>query len=391
MKTVSQLRDSVSGMLQGLNLNNVTNLNTAFERTARQTCVLLDIPEATLRQTLTLYDGVVDYLAPTDMFASAIDDIRPQGQTRWSGDDVQKQPMAEFDQDKGFITSTKTTVEYDKGTGILRVVSPYPTARIELDPMTATTGWVAAGSASALTADSTVYWQQPSALRFTLTGNSVGTLTKTIPSQDLTSYKNVGVGFLASKIPSANLTSIEMRIGSSASAYYTQTVTAGFIKAFTAGDWMLESFDLSTATTVGVPDITKITYLQLLFTHGATMTNVYVGDVWIALPCPNTIIYQTAAIFIPTGSTVPINTITASSDQIMLNDSAYAIYEVKCAIEVAQQQGGTLASGVIQVLDQILNGVRGYRGVLVQLGLIDSYRADNPSQEIRTTGSYYDM
>lgn len=392
-KTVSNLKDSVSGMLQSVNLNNVYNLYGAFERVARQTCVLLDIPEATLRSNFVLYDGVTDYPAPTNMFASAIVDIRPQGQTRWAGDDVQKQPMAEFDQDKGWIAGgTRTTVEYDKGTGILRVVSPYPTARIELDPMTATTGWTAAGSASALTADSTVYWQAPSSLRMLLTGASTGTLTKTIPSQDLTSYLSVGVGFLAFRTPSgSNLTSIELRIGSSATAYYSVIVTTGFLKAFTSGDWMLASFDLSTATTTGSPTITAITYAQLRIVHGATLTNFYVGDLWISLPSPSTLIYQTSAIFLPSGATTPLNTITAVTDQILLNDAALSIYEVKCAIDIAQQQGGTLASGVIATLSQIVNGVRGYRGVLVQMGLLDSYRADNPSQEIRTTGSYYDI
>lgn len=389
-KTVSNLRDSVGGMLQGLNLNNVANLNTALERTARQTCVLLDIPEATLRSSLTLYDGVTDYLSPTDMFASGILDIRPQGQERWVGDSVQKQPSMEFDQTKGILSNTtRTTVEYDKGTGLIRVISPIVVPRIELDSMTYTTGWTAAGSASGLTVDQSVYWQAPSSLRFTLTGASSGTLTKTIPSQDLTSYQSVGVGFLAFRTPSAsNLTSIELRLGSDASNYYSVIVTTGFIKAFTANEWMLASFDLSTATTVGTPTITAIDYAQVRIVHGATLTNFYVGDLWISLPSPQTLIYYTDAIFLASGSSTPSNTITSTSDQILLNDSAYAIYEVKCAIEVAMQQGGTLANGVIETLNNKLNGVKAGSQVVV-LGLIDSYRADNPSQEIRVTGSYY--
>lgn len=391
-KTVSYLRDSVSGMLQGLNLNNVSNLNGAFERVARQTCSLLDIPEATLRNNFTLYDGVTDYPAPSDLFASAIVDIRPQGQTRWSGDSVTKQYGDQFDQEKGFATSTKTTVEYDKGTGIIRVVSPYPTARIELDSMTVTTGWTAAGSASALTADATVYWQAPASLRFLLTGASTGTLTKSTTSQDLTSYLGVGVAFLAFRTPSgSNLTSIELRIGSDASNYYSVIVTTGFLKAFTSGDWMLAAFNLASATTVGTPVITAIDYTQIRIVHAATLTNFYVGDLWISLPTPSTMIYETDAIFIPSGSTSPINTVTATSDSIMLNDAAYAIYEVKCAIDIAQQQGGTLASGVIATLAQIINGVRGYRGVLVQPGLLDLYRAQNPSQVLRTSSQYYDI
>lgn len=374
-------------MLQGLNLNNVTNLNTALERVARQTCVLLNIPEATLRSNFVLYDGVVDYPAPTDLFASAIVDIRPQGQTRWPGDSVTKQYGDQFDQDKGWTISTKTTVEYDKGTGILRIVSPYPTARIELDAMTSTTGWTAAGSAGSLTTDSTVYWQAPASLRFTLTGASSGTLTKSIASQDLTSYLGVGVAFLAFRTPSgSNLTSIQLKLGSDASNYYSITVTTGFLKAFTTGDWMLAAFDLSTATTTGSPTITAIDYAQITITHAATLTNFYVGDLWISLPSPATMIYETDAIFIPSGSTTPQNTITATSDSIMLNDAAYSIYEVRCAIDVAQQQGGTLADGVIKTLLQVLNGIKG-----IQPGLLELYKAENPSQVLRTSASYYDF
>ncbi len=386
-KTVANLRDSVSGMLQGLNLNSVTNLDTAFERTARQLCIKLDIPEATLRNDLTLYDGVTDYLAPTDMFASAIIDVRPQGQERWRGDGVQKMPLAEFDQEKGWVTGTKVTVEYDKGTGVLRVVSPAPTARIELDSMTETTGWTAAGSASSLTKDSTVFWKSPASLRLLLTGASTGTLTKTISSVDLTDYLSVGVGFLAFRTPSgSNLTSIELCIGSDASNYYSVTVTTGFIKAFTSGDWMLASFDLSTATTTGSPTITAIDYAQIVIVHGATLTNFYVGDLWISLPSPHTLIHQTSAIFRPTGTTTPLNTITDNTDDILLNDSAYAIYEIECANSIAQQQGGSLADSLIQGFKADLGGVLGKSP-----GLIDMYRADNPSQELRTIGSYYDV
>lgn len=392
-KTIANLKDSVSGMLQGLSLNSVTNLNTAFERTARQVCVKLDIPEATLRSNLTLYDGVTDYVAPTNMFASAIVDIRPQGQDRNWNADVQKQFLEEFDREKGWKDiGYKATVEYDKGTGILRVVSAVPTARLELDPMTATTGWTAAGSAGSLTTDSTVFWQSPSALRFILTGASSGTLTKATPSSNLTDYLNVGVVFLAIRTPSAsNLTSIRLRLGSDASNYYEVTVTTGFISAFKDSTWMLVAFDLSTASVTGTPIITAIDYTQISITHAATLTNFYVGDLWISLPSPQTLIYQTSAIFLPTNQTTPLNTITAPDDQILLNDSAYAIYEVECAISVANQQGGTLASGLVSTLEQKLNGVRGYRGILIQPGLLDLYRADNPSQEIRTVGSYYEI
>ena len=44
-KLVSNVRDSVSGILTGINLNNVQNLNGAFERSARELSTKIYIPE----------------------------------------------------------------------------------------------------------------------------------------------------------------------------------------------------------------------------------------------------------------------------------------------------------------------------------------------------------
>lgn len=390
-KSVSNLKDSVAGQLQGLNLNNVTNLFVAFERTARQVCVQLDIPEAQIRSNFTMYDGVTDYVAPTTMFAKEITDLRVQGVSRGPLDDVTKQYPDQFDREKGFITSNKLTVEYDTGTGILRVVSPTPTPRIELDPMSDTAGWAVDGTiATSLAKDQTVFWQAPASLRFQL-ASGTGTLTKSISSNDLTDYQTVGVIFLAFYAPAVtNLTSITLRLGSDASNYYSVTATTGFLKAFTANQWQLVAFDLSTATTTGTPTITAIDYAQIRIATAGSIANFRVGDLWISLPSPHMLIFQTSAIFLGDGQTAPSASITSSSDQILLNDAAYAIYELECSINVALQQGGTLASGLIEVMSQKLNGVRGYRGVLVQPGLLDLYRADNPSESLRTVGNYYE-
>lgn len=391
-QTVANLKNSVSGQLQGLNLNNVKSLNLALERTARQTSALLDIPETTYQQGITLYDGVTDYTAPTTMFGTSVVDLRPQGTTRYAGDTVQKMPGDQFDREKGYIsTSTELTIEYNNGTGVIRIVSPYPTSRIELDPMTQTTGWTASGSASALTTDSTVIWQSPSSLRFTLTGASTGTLSKTISSTDLTSYVGVGVAFVAFRVTTAaNLTSITLKIGSDSSDYYSVTATSGFTSAFADAQLMLAKFDLATASKTGSPNLTKTTYVELDLVTSGTEANAWVGDLWISLPYPATLLYKNCAIYLPAGATTPQSTITADTDTIIFTDEAYAIYEIQCAIGVAEQQGGTLASGVIAGLKEKINGVRGYRGVLVQLGLLDIYRANNPSDRLRDVGSYYD-
>lgn len=394
-KTVANLKDSVSGILQGLNLNNVKNLFGAFERTARQLAQKISIITAMGRSNFTLYDGVFDYLSPSDIFGTNIVDLQSQGITRNLNDELYKVGISDFDREKNWLPNgTQVTFEARKGTDIIRVVSTIPTSKIELDSFTATTGWVAAGSASGLTLDGTVFYQQPGSLRFLLTGASTGTLTKTIPRQDLTSYVGVGVVFLAIRIPStetlANLTSISVKIGSSSSAYYSVTSITGFIGAWTLGEWLLVALDLARATTTGSPTVNNITYAQISIATTGTITNFYIGDFWISLPSPVTLIYETAAIF-KASSQNPSSTIVTVADTIILSDSAFAIYEQECALAVAKQQGGTLASTVVATINQDLHGVRAPRtGAMIQVGLYDLYRADNPSQKQSQVGNWYD-
>lgn len=395
-KTVSNLQDSVRGQLQGMNLKNVTNLFTVFERVARQVTQLLDIPDTEGRQTVILYDGVTDYVSPTDIFGSTLLDLQPQGTTRSITDYVYKLPISTFDRTKGWLQNgTQIEFEFVKGVGRMRIKSVRPMPKIELDAMTETTGWTLGGTASGLTKDQTVLYQNPASLRFTLTGAGTGTLTKTIPQVDLTDYVGVGVVFLAFRTPSAaNLTSFSIKLGSTAGLatnyYQVASVTTGFLGAWTAGDWLLVALDLATATTVGTPVPTAIKYVEVDIVSAGTLTNFYVGDLWIALPSPHTLIYTSTAFFSSVATGIPSQSITSISDTIILNDAAYVIYELMCAVAVAEQQGGTLASGVLATINERLNGKRGYRGILIQSGLIDIYRSENPSQKLPTLMNWYD-
>ena len=390
-KTVANLKDSISGLLSGLNLNNVINANGVIERTARELVQLIAVPETEGKAPITLYDGVIDYIAPTDSYGSQFIDFRPQGMTRQITDYAQNKNRADFDRTKGWVsTGTMLTWEYVNGVGRLRISSTEPVPKIEIDPMTDKTGWVAAGSASGLTLDETVVWQDPASLRFLLTGASSGTLTKTTPSVDFTSYAGVGVGFLAIRTPSAtDLTSIELRFGSDASNYYSVTTTAAFLGAFTANEWELVKFDFATATTVGTPVLTKMVYTQLIFTTATTLTNFYVGQLFVSLPSPHDLIYSTDNLFQAVGG-LPLQTITGNGDTVVLKDDALVIFEYLCATNIAQQQGGALATGVTGELSQKLNGVRARNGRVVQLGLLDLYRGRNPIQDQPIVGNYYE-
>lgn len=388
MYTVAKFKDSVSGILSGLNLSNVTDLNGALERAARTLVQKADIVEATGRQVVNIYDHVFDYAAPTSIFGGCVYDLRPQGVSRNVDDYAYKGYISDFDRTKLWLPNgVELTFEYNKGVGIMRVVSARSKTRAVLDPMTDTTGWTAAGSASGLVQDATDYYEGGDSLRFTLTGASTGTLTKTISAGNMTDYSGIGVIFLALKIPSTAsaatlLSSVAVKIGSSASAYTTVTVTTGYLGAWTLGEWLLVALDLSTGVATGSPSYTAITYLQVSMATTATITNMHVGGIWASLANPYTLIYGTSAIFLPqsgSNSGIPQLTITDDTDLLLLNPAAYTLYQWEGAKEVAIQQGGKLSSPVVMMIDGRL-----------ERDLYPAYKADNPSQELRTIGNYYE-
>lgn len=390
LKTVSQYKDSVAGLLSGIDLSNVDNLNGALERAARTLVQQADVPEACGTQNLMLYDGVTDYECDTKIFGTAINDIRPQGISRSINDFVYKKPGEMFDRTKGYLSNgTMATFEYVNGVPIIRIVSTLPQQKIEIDTMTSTTGWTAAGSASGLTTDTTVYYQSPASLRFTLTGSSTGTLEKTLSSSlDMSTYENVGVAFLAIRIPdgatASNLTSIALRLGSDSSNYDSVSSTEGFLGAWTAGEWLLVAFDYAGASSTGTPDWSAIDYVQVRFAHTGTFTNFRVGGLWMSLPSPVQILFQSAAIFKASGAQ-PTETITSDDDTIILNNPAYTIYEYEGALSILQQTGATESNQMMQTFKTILHGNN-----VNDFGLYGLFRGDNPSQELRMVGSWYD-
>lgn len=396
MKLVSDLKESVAGILSGIDITNVDNLNGALERAFRTMLQKADVPEASGIQNITLYSGVFDYACNTTIFGTAINDIRPQGISRNPNNFTVKTNQEDFDRTKNFYypSGTQSTFEYRNGTPIIRIVAPFPKQQNIIDPMNATTGWTAGSNASGLTQDVTVFYQSPASLRFTLTGAGTGTLIKTLNSTNLSTYQGVGMAFLAIEMPSTatatNLTSIELRLGSSASNYNSVIATTGFLGSWVAGNWILIAFDFSTATTVGTPNWNAISYTDIIFTTTGTITNFRTGGLWISFPTPAQILYQSAAIYLPLGSSTPLTTITANTDTIILSDPAYTIYEIESAISVCQQTGGTSGSATISTLEGTLNGARARNGQILNLGLYDLYRGDNPSESLRKLGSYYD-
>lgn len=375
LKTVGQLKDRLSATLEGVNVDTINDLNGALEQAARTLLQQVSIPEATGRQAVTLYGQITDYEASGTIFGTSLVDFRPQGISRAVSDKVYKKPIEVFDRTKHDLPNGYTlTVEYKDGVAILRVGTPNTLPSATLDAIDDVTDWTVAGSASALTLDETVYYKRPASFRFLLTGASTGTLTKSIDSQDLSEYEDVGVAFVAIRTPSvANLTSVTLRLGSASGAYDEVSVTEGFLGAWSADEWTVLAFDFSTAVSTGVPDWSAIDYAQIRVAHGASITNFRVGTLFISLPLPHELIYETAAIFKATNGN-PSQTISDDTDEILLTDSAYLLYEKESAINVEPKRTD------IQLK---------LYGSGNDIGLYARFRGDNPTAKIKETNSFY--
>lgn len=384
LKTISEYRDQVSAILSGMNLNTVSDFNGTIERAARTLVQRADIPEASGIQNITLYSGVYDYECDETIFGTAITDVRPQGISRPSWDTTTKTTQQQFDKFKAYkATGTTTTFQYENGVPIIRIKAPFPSSATTLNPCTQVGDWVASGTASGLTQDNAVYYQAPSSLRFSLTSGA-GILTNASSStSNLSSLEDVGVAFLAVFVPSSvsNLTSVTLKIGSSATDYNDVTVTTPFIGAFTNNEWQLVAFDFATASQTGTPDWTAIDYLQVTFNTTGSITNARIGDLFISQPTPAQILYQSAAIFLPTGSTTPITTITANTDTIILNNPAYNLFLYEGALAILENTSGGMGDPMYERINRKLNDK--------EMGLYAMFRGDNPSEELRQTSQWY--
>ncbi len=387
-------------MLTGIDLDTDANVDVAIERAARITASKIYIPEASGRLAYTIYNGVTDYLAPPSIFGGSFVDFRPQGVIRNPSDEVYRMQIEAFDETKTYTRNgVKLTFEFNSGTPIMRVASARTTPKVVLDPMSSITGWVAGGNASGLAVDTTVYYQQPGSLIFNLSAaGSQGYIEKTLTNPlNLTSYLNTGVQFLAVELPAAaigHVTSIGVRLGNDSSNYYDVSNTTGQTGAFISGKFFLIPLSLVGLTPTGTVDITKIKYIRVYINYdGTALTNIRFGYIFISLPFQYELLFQSSAIFIPNvGAFAGIQQqhITNDNDQVALLDDAYIIFEHECAIAIAFQNGGTMASGNVSNLISALNGTRTRTGIVVTYGLYDLYRAAHPSEEIKTVGTYYD-
>lgn len=346
--SINNANADLASVLHGTNLNKVQGLPNLHNRTARQ--LLLDIdPIETERIALTttpIYSQVWDYACPTDLKGNRIIDISPQ-YYRTAQNLMLQSYQQPFDINKNKLNSFPDfTIQFNTAVKTLRINDTTLPAQIVLDTCTDTTGWTAVSPASNLTIDNVNYVANGGSLKFDIAAGanpSTGYIYNNEPSQlDLTTEYNQASLFFYVYFPSVTgITSVELRWGSSSTAYYSRTLTStNEGNAFAVG-WNLLRADWLGASVTGSPDYTAIDYVYVgVTTNGTAFTGINVDNIVCVMGLYRTIRYYSKFLFRNVTTGAFQETTTDNSDLINLDTESYNLYfNLLAHFATAQVQG----------------------------------------------------
>ena len=340
--TVLQAKDDLSGMMKGTTTSKITNVLQLLNRAARDVLEYVD-PQETKRKTQivsAIYDEVFDYAAPADLKGNKIIDLRPQV-SRGSDTNFSQTYSAQFDINKG-LSDNSIQVAYDQGTKFLRIKKDLPglIAVNEADSLTANGTWAGTDDAGNLSLDTQKFVSGSGAIKFDISGaTTTATLTNaTMTAVDLSDHEDEGSLFLWLDFPDSSLiTNVALRWGSSATAYWTRTVTAPHFGAFADG-WNLMRFDWDGATEVGAPDETAIDYLQIIITYDGTAdTNLRLDNVTSNNGAIYDLVYYSKFLFTDGTSGAWKEAAEDDDDTVNLDTESFNLWLYRAAELAAQQ------------------------------------------------------
>lgn len=347
--TITNLRTDLENSLHGTTLNKVSGVNQIIQRAGSQLLLEVD-PIETIRivqMTSPIYNSVYDYAIPTDLKGTKIIDIRPQ-QNRLPSDLYTHEYNQAFDLGKQTTLQPNFTIQFNQGLKSMRIENNLLVNGILLNQADTITGngtWIASGGATNLVQDNLFFvGNASSSLSFdTLSGHSNATLTNsTMEAQDLTDQYLQSHQFLFSYLPTASkFTSIELRFGSSASDYYTETFTINQDGTSFIDGWNLVDGNWATATKVGSPDITDIDYIQVIWTYDSTViSGVKLNSIYSRLGALIQIEYYSKYLFRDSSTGAFQETITDNSNIINLDtETRNLLYLLSGVYAVQQIQG----------------------------------------------------
>ena len=347
MYSIQDLKNDLQGAIHGTTLNQITNLNGVINRAAR--VLLLDVDPQETKRTLEfvnpIYNSVFDYPIAPDVKGNTIIDIRPQvariPRDIWTQGYNQAFDIAK---ENLYALANMFTLNFNTGIKTLRINSPFlnPPVVINQIEAIATNGtWTTGGTASNLSVNNTNFVQGAGSLQFDITTGTGYLENSTMTPVNLSQVVNQAYLFANTSIPTgSNLTSVELRLGSSASNYYVLSVTQNQQATVFVNGWNLDQFIWSNMATVGTPNSSALNYARISLTVTANMAGCLVNGLDSILGTILEYEYYSKYLFRDAITGAFQETVTDDSNLINLDTESFNLLFNQVGYLATQQQQG---------------------------------------------------
>jgi hypothetical protein len=271
--TVSQLKQDLEASLHGTTLNKVVGVNNIIQRAGSDLLLELDPMETKriVQLASPIQQNVYDYYLPPDLKGTKIIDIRPQA-NRTTLDRYEQVYNQDFSLNKDFSRQPNFTIQYNTGLKTIRIANNLIINGILLNSADTVSGdglWVASNGASNLGQDNLQFVVGSSSLVFDTDNSGIATLTNnSFPAIDCSAQNNQSQIYFFTYLPiAAEFTNIQIKWGSSPTDYWIQILNSTNVGTVFQDGWNLLQANWETAPTIGTPDNTKISYLQITWNY----------------------------------------------------------------------------------------------------------------------------
>lgn len=384
MLNIGDVKDNLTGMLHGQDVDTIEGINVLFERTAN-TLLSHISPLETVRTTAlssTIHDDIYNYSLPSDFYD--IIDLYPQDD-RTAEDMVTRRYAKPFDLKKAF-KEKQISIEGSEGSKNIRINyrSRQGKTLHDMNSVTDNGTWSAVTGASGVVADDIFKVSGSASIKFSFTATGGGIKNTTMDAVDLTDYDEVADIFVHVFLSSTDLTSIACRFGNDLTSNYwtptVQTIQADGT-ALKVG-WNLIKFAWAGSIESGSVNPATIDSFQLTI-NGTTAMTVRVDNIIFSIGRNFDIKYYSKFLFRSSAGVFKTRP-SDDSDIVNLDSDAIQCWMLENLIACGQQAELEVSAEDINWAQQQLYG----QDLRDKNGLYAKYRKRFPSLAMRPISSY---
>ena len=382
--TYSNLKSDLETQL-GNHFSSLVNPRRAINNAVRELALEMDL-RTTIRHSQGVqvaYDDVYRYSTPSDIKGeNLIDMVKAKDKKRLSNVEYEKVPLEQFNR---YFTTNTYTYDHNNGVNWFKINHDVDSSKIlvsELDSLTANGTWTATDSGTNLQTNTFNYITGSASLSLDMTalGTTMSITNSTLTAVDLSTLEDKGKLFLWVYLPEVStLTSVDMRWGSDASNYWSNSATAPFYGGTFEIGWNLVAFGWDGATETATPDASAIDYVKIdmVFSTSPTDLTGYLFDSLIAgLGEAIEYVYYSQYMW-RTSSANWIEDSTLDTDILNVEGEEYMLVVYKTAITAGRSI--PISGERMQQLQQAYYSAKA------------EYETKYPSQRKRMMGLYYNM